>query len=261
MTDDGKKRERSPNFPSISLEDALLRARQLYDREKRGMTALSVIAKHWGYSLKSSGFLQAVGALKTYGLMEDEGRGLDRRARLTDLALRILLDPRVDSPERKALIRDSAHNPVIAQEILERYPDNPPSEDNLEHHLIFELGFQPVAAKLAVRTFLENNEFAGSYTMEGRGTIPTGTELNEGSSRVMLSALTATGSATSLPMEQVAAGIPVLEQITGPEGPITIKFTGWPTWEVLDFLENYIKLRKTILKREASVESKEGAEK
>ncbi len=257
MTDNGKKRERSPNFPSIALETALVKARQLYDREKRGMTALSVIAKHWGYSLKSSGFLQAVGALKTYGLMEDEGRGLDRRARLTEFALRILLDPRVDSPERKGLIRDAALNPGIAQAILERYPDNPPSEENLEHFLIFDLGFQPGAAKLSVKTFLENNAFAGIYGADDHGTILPETEPNQGRSDLMLPALTSSGSATSLPMEQVAAGVPVVEQITGPEGPIMIKFMGWPTWEVLDFLENYIKLRKSILKPGAAIAAKE----
>lgn len=111
MADEVKKFDRSPNFPFISLEQALGRSRQLYDQEKRGMAALAVVSGHWNYSLKSSGLVQTVGALKSYGLLEDEGRGLDRRVRLTDLALRILLDPRADSPERRELIRQAALSP------------------------------------------------------------------------------------------------------------------------------------------------------
>src|ERR1035437_5342820 len=94
---DSKKRERSPNFPFIGLAAAIQRARDFYDQEKRGSAAVSVIATHWGYSPKSSGLIQTVAALKSYGLMEDEGRGEARRLRLTERALRILLDNRTDS--------------------------------------------------------------------------------------------------------------------------------------------------------------------
>lgn len=95
---------RSPNFPFISLEKAIERARQLHDAEGRHAVRVDVAAKHWGYNLKSSGVLQTVGALRMYGLISVEaGAGLNRTIRLTDRALRVLLDKRPEE-YRKALI-------------------------------------------------------------------------------------------------------------------------------------------------------------
>src|SRR5687767_3097199 len=88
------RKERSPNFPFISLEAALRRCREFFDAEKRGAAPVSVAAKHWNYSPNSSGGIQTLAALNAYGLLVDEGRGNDRRVKLSDTALRLLLDTR-----------------------------------------------------------------------------------------------------------------------------------------------------------------------
>src|SRR4051812_14070001 len=115
-----KPRDRSPNYPYITLPAALDRAKQLYDVEKRGAAAIPVVAKHWDYSPKSSGLLQSIAALKSYGLLDEEGRGDDRRVRLSDLALRILLDQRPDPRERREMLQRSARMPIIAQRVLDK---------------------------------------------------------------------------------------------------------------------------------------------
>src|SRR5437016_4500012 len=110
-------KERSPNFPFITLGRALERAEQLYRNEKRGAAPFDVAAADWGYSATSSGALQTVAALKQYGLVADEGSGKDRKIRLTDLALRIILDTRDNSEEKEQLKRQAARTPSVAAEI------------------------------------------------------------------------------------------------------------------------------------------------
>ena len=246
MAEDTKKRDRSPNFPFIGIESALTRARQLYDQEKRGVAALSVVAKHWNYSLKSSAFLQTIGALKSYGLLDDEGRGLDRRVKLSDVALRVLLDPRQDSPERSQLVRQAILNPGIAQAILERFPDDLPSESNLEHFLIFECKFSPEAAKSAVKIFFENNAFCGYYNRDKSNISQPEDDSIEGGVEVSRAAI---APKAMIPAAQPLTGVTTIERIGGPEGPITLQFVTPPSWETFDFLEHYVKLRKSVLKR------------
>jgi len=59
----------------------------------------------------------------------------------------------------------------------------------------------------------------------------------------------ASPSAQGAPSRPMAAsGTLTSERIIGPHGDIVIQFGGKPSWESYDFLENYIKLRKGVLK-------------
>lgn len=149
--DDVKKsKERSPVFPFIPLSTAIERAKQFYAEERRGSTLLAIAGQHWGYSASSSGLLQTVGALKNYGLLSDEGSGADRRVRLTDMALRIILDERPDSTERDEYLAAAAMRPAVAQEVYKKWPDGLPSNASLNHFLVLEKKFnQETAAKVA----------------------------------------------------------------------------------------------------------------
>lgn len=238
---DDKQRDRSPNFPFIALEPALGRARAFYDEERRGSAAISVIAKHWDYSAKSSGLVQTVAALKSYGLMDDEGRGPLRRVRLSDMALRILLDQRPNSLERLELLRQAAMTPYVACRILEKFTNDAPSDSNLEHFLIFDLKFLPDAAKAAVRIFKDNAVFTGIYDS---GTISPSSGTNgEYMEPVIQSAAVNTGGQTPrLTINRVKT-----ERIIGPDGDILIQFESEPSWRSYDFLEEYVKLRKKVL--------------
>src|SRR5687768_7731616 len=88
------RKERSPSFPFIPLEKAIERARAVAEHHKRSPARMATIGETWGYAPKSSGLLQTVAALKSYGLTDDIGRGEDRRIQLSDLAWRILYDTR-----------------------------------------------------------------------------------------------------------------------------------------------------------------------
>jgi hypothetical protein len=237
---ESKQRDRSPNYPYLTLPNALARAHQFYGHEKRGSAAIPVVAKHWDYSAKSSGLIQSIAALKSYGLMDEEGRGADRRVKLSELALRILLDQRPDSPERDECMQRAARMPAIAQRILEKFPDDVPSEHNLEHFLIFDLKFNPESAKAAVRGFIENADFSGLYRSGSisASTVRTGEPVKEAVSP----------SVGQFAVKSPSSTYAAVERIIGPTGEIVVQFSGDASLEAYQFLEDYIKLRKSVLK-------------
>src|ERR1700693_2776438 len=94
--EDRKARERSARFPFISLKTALDRATKFYEHERRGTAPYPTAAQYWGYKASSSSATQTFGALRSYGLLD----GTRKNMRLSELALRILLDKRPDFTER-----------------------------------------------------------------------------------------------------------------------------------------------------------------
>lgn len=159
-----RSRDRSPSFPIITLEQAIGRAKEFYDQEKRGSAPYQVVAKHWGYSPSSSGALQTVSAMKQYGLMTEEGgTGNERKVRLTELALRILLDTRPDSIERAEFMAQAARMPTVVGEILQKWPDTLPSPDTLNHYLVLERQFNEATAAKAVKIINGNKAFTGGF--------------------------------------------------------------------------------------------------
>ncbi len=135
--DAGRRRLRSPAYPYINLETAIARAQAFYDHEVRSAAPISVAAKHWGYEAKSSAATQTAAALMSFGLMSDEGTGDKRKLKLTQNALKILIDNRPDSTERASLIKQAALAPKIHQQIWEKWGGSV-SDANLRHSLIFE---------------------------------------------------------------------------------------------------------------------------
>jgi len=133
-----RKRTRSPAYPFINLETALNRARQFYDKEQRNAANITVATKHWGFVEGSSNGWSTVAALISFGLMEDEGTGDRRIVRLTQSALRILLDNRQDSAERTELIKNAALAPKIHRQIWEKWGTGLPSDAQLRHTLLFD---------------------------------------------------------------------------------------------------------------------------
>jgi hypothetical protein len=133
-----KKRTRSPAYPYVNLETAITRAREFYSKEQRNAANITVATKHWGFVEDSSNGAQTIAALISFGLMQDEGSGEKRTVRLTQDALRILLDIRPDSTERAELIKRCALAPKIHKQIWDLWGTNLPSDAQLRHSLLFE---------------------------------------------------------------------------------------------------------------------------
>ena len=153
MTESTKKRVRSPRFPFIDLDTAMRRAKTFYQSERRNNASISVAVRHWDYNDKSSGGLQTISALKEFGLMEDSASKKARMVKLTDRALRILLDEREGSSERDQLIREAALLPKIYTVLWEHYNQELPSDSNLRHYLT--LDYKPPFNENSVDDFIK----------------------------------------------------------------------------------------------------------
>jgi hypothetical protein len=153
LENDERKRMRSPAYPYINLETAIKRAKEFYEKEQRNAAPLRVAVKHWGYEEKSSGGTQTAAALISFGLLRDEGTGDKRKVKLTENALRIVLDSRADSEERAEAIRSAALTPKIHQQLWRKWGNNIPSPENLKHTLM--LDWQPPFNPAAVDGFIK----------------------------------------------------------------------------------------------------------
>lgn len=154
-------KKRSPKYPFINLEAALSRAEVLRNKEGFSFVPATVAAQHWGYAEKSSGGLQTIATLISYGLLEDQGSGKERKVKLTELSRNILLDKRPESIEREHAIRQAALNPKLFAELWSTNTDNIlPSDENLHHLLVFQLDFNEKSVPDVIRKFKETVTFA-----------------------------------------------------------------------------------------------------
>lgn len=248
-----KSKERSPSFPFISLAVALDRARQFYDKEKRGSAPYLVVAEHWRYSPSSSGALQTAAALKSYGLFVDEGSGASRKLKLTDLALRILLDTRPDSTERKQYMRQAAIAPSVIEEIYSKWPKALPSDATLNHYLVLERGFSQSSALRAVKIIQQNEELTNLCGQDELSADNMIEELKNEPSYPMEQSTTYPVSAAG-----TKVGLIRTERLIDPEGiDVLLQFNGEPTVASYQFLNDYIELRIKALQRTNAANKKD----
>lgn len=184
---------RSPSFPAIDLKSAIERARTFYFHEKRLPANVTVAAKHWGYSPQSSGGKLVLAALLSFGLMEDKGSGEQRQVKLTDLALRILLDERPGSLERREALQRSAFMPKIHAELFTKWDESLPSDPNLRHYLLIEKKFNENSINDFIKELRSTADFAGIYA----ASLPESDSLGEGQEEAVFHESPQTGSETA----------------------------------------------------------------
>lgn len=166
------KRQRSPGFPSISLEDAISRLRVIYQFDKRAFTTAQTILTHLGYKGNTSGTAgRVVAALKHFGLLEEK----NGQYRVSDVGFRLLHLPE-DSSERKELIKELALAPPVFARVFLNYEGDIPSDDTLKSHLIFSEKFNPDSVDHFIRVFRETigfaNPTASPYNQDESNTTP-----------------------------------------------------------------------------------------
>lgn len=196
VSEDAKRRGRSPSYPSIDLEQAVDRARQLLERENRHLVPVDTALEAWGYSKGSGAGTVVLAALKKFGLLEDQGSGPDRRVRLTDVAYDILIDERDESPERRALLRQAALRPRIHADLWNRYGSHLPSDSTLRYELR-KMDFTDEATRKLISEWRRTFEFAGLDSAEPQlaPEVADGTRTDE---------LMGASDAVSQPEEQTA---------------------------------------------------------
>jgi hypothetical protein len=146
--------KRSPNYPSLTLEQATARVREVYDKEHTHAAPREVVAQALGYNRLHGASLSVIAALSAYGLLEKSGTG---SLKVSPDAVSILeLDE--GHPQRCEALERLAFAPKLFAELRHRFGPEPPSDINLKHYLIQEMGFLPKAAVDVIRVYRANLE-------------------------------------------------------------------------------------------------------
>lgn len=138
---------RSPNYPALTLPQALEAASKLWEAEKRTPVSSETAAKSMGYKSLSGPARVAIGAMRQYGLVDKTEKG---HLRLSDLAVRAL---HADGEELLQARIEAAQKPALFMELSETHSDA--SENAIRSYLITKKGFAEDGARKAARTFRE----------------------------------------------------------------------------------------------------------
>jgi hypothetical protein len=142
-------RVRSPNYPQISLPEAIRRVEQIRTREGRNAASREALAKLLGFGGLNGASMGVISAISKYGLIEDAG---DKELKVSDLADSILFPH--EPSERAASLSRAASTPALFAEINQKWPDRSPTDENLRSYLI-RRGFAQNALDNAIACYRE----------------------------------------------------------------------------------------------------------
>jgi hypothetical protein len=158
-TKEPANRTRSPAYPTTNLEDALTKAKIIWDKDGQSETSLKALAAHWGYNEKSSSTAQLAAALKKFGLLDDVPSKAGK-LKLTAAAIRIFSDGDPESASKTALLKRAALSPRIYSDLWVKYDGAPPSDVAIKTHLIADLKFNKDIVDKLIRDFKNTITFA-----------------------------------------------------------------------------------------------------
>ena len=156
------KRSRSPQYPSLSLPQAIEMVTKLHKANRTSVISRETAAKDMGYAGLTGRSLTVIAALAQYGLIEKAGKG---DIKVTRRAVDILHS--VEQADRDEAVREAALAPALFQQLIERFPEGVPSHNALRSYLI-QQEFGDVAIGPAITAFLETIAFAEKAKESGR---------------------------------------------------------------------------------------------
>jgi hypothetical protein len=155
-----QKRTRSPAYPAIDLKTSLDRASALWSKVNRHAAPVDTIAAYWGYDKKSSRAISEASAMIKFGLLADDGIGLNRTVKLTESGIKLSYNPEKDSQEYMDGLKKAALLPAIHQEIWQRYEGNLPDDAIIKRHLVVDKKFNEQYVDDFISQFRRTIEFA-----------------------------------------------------------------------------------------------------
>lgn len=162
------KRIRSPNYPALSLPEAIEKVTTLYRNQHTHSAPREVVVKSMGYNSLNGASATAISALHKYGLLDKMG---GNEVKVSERALSIL---HPNSPqERREAIREAAAAPDLFAELAERFPGRLPNEEVLRNYLIRK-GFAHSALPAVLLAYRKTIEFVeagdGAYDSQEQTT-------------------------------------------------------------------------------------------
>lgn len=149
------KRGARPNHPAFGLATAIQKARMIFEKEHTAPVPAEVAVKHIGFQGSTGPALRSLAALKTYGLMSEQGGDY----RFTQDGLSVV----THADDEREVVARMATKPDIFQKILAKYPDRLPSDQTLKAWLVKELTFMPPAADTVIVALRETLEIANQH--------------------------------------------------------------------------------------------------
>ena len=153
-------RRRSPNYPSINLQEAVHVVETLYQGSTqnrgvgRGEFTPQDAARVWSYSSTSGPVKNRLGALRQYDMLEGKKGG---NPKLSNGALTLILrDP--GAREYQEALKAAALSPEIFGELHRNMPDA--ADDALRQHLIVERNFTGDGANRLIAIFRASMAYA-----------------------------------------------------------------------------------------------------
>lgn len=141
-------RVRSPNYPVIGLEGAIVKAEQVYGSIHTTPADREEVAVALGYSGLNGASARVTSALIQYDLLEKTGTNY----KISDLAMKIIFPE--NSRERVEAIREAALAPKIFAETFDHFQNRIPSDRNLEIYFSRK-GFAKSAVGKAIEAYKE----------------------------------------------------------------------------------------------------------
>lgn len=168
------RRIRSPNYPALSLPEAIARIGPVYERERQHPMSRDVALKGLGYGSPNGAALATLSAVTKYGLLDKVGE----EYRVSERTLAIL-HPK--HPEEKAsALREAAFAPALFADLAGQFPGGQVSDDNLRSYLM-RRDFSTSALSAVISAFRETMQMVSS-TEEKTPALPLLQAPNPGAS-------------------------------------------------------------------------------
>jgi len=153
-------RVRSPNYPALSLPDAIDRIKKVHTSQQHLPEPREVVAQHMGYGGLNGAALKSLSALIKYGLLVEETKG---ELKVSDRALSIIFS---DTAEEKfnALL-EAATEPALFSEIYDRWEGAIPSDESLKNYLV-RRQFSTSAMDSVTKNYRETFELVARESVE-----------------------------------------------------------------------------------------------
>jgi hypothetical protein len=157
-----KAGKRSPVYPMISLEEAIDKAKILWENDKNNPIPLGAAYEHFGYKSISTYGARILAALKRFGLINEK----DNDIILTNEAIDLMLHEPSDE-KYKEIIKKMALKPVIYEKLFNEYNGQLPSDATLKRKLITDdYGFNVDKVDDFLCEFRKTIEFANLHDTE-----------------------------------------------------------------------------------------------
>jgi hypothetical protein len=146
---------RSPGYPVVSLEEALEKARFLWEKNGQSLVRPEVAAEQLGYAHYRGSGARNIAALKQYGLAHSEEGYLKLTAEAIDLLVYTAQDDNYFN-----ILQKCALYPKLFHELFNYYNGSLPSDNVLKAQLIKEYKFNPKKVDKFLSNFRDTLRFA-----------------------------------------------------------------------------------------------------